>query len=105
MFSRRPITHLLLFALVFTAFSAPFLMGLMRPNFKERNPYSVFYAFFNLPVTLLFGNPIRSFAESLWDKPTKYQYDQAEFLVSLLFWSLVGMAVGFYRDYQEGDSS
>jgi hypothetical protein len=105
MLERRAVTYLLLFAIIFSAFSAPFLLGMMRPTFKERNPYSVFYAFCNLPVTFLLGGFIHSLSEYLWDVPTPHQFDLVEYVISLFFWSMVGMILGFYKDIREGKSN
>ena len=104
MLDRRAVTYFLLFSIVFTVFSMPFILGMMRPTFKERNPYSIFYAFCNLPVTFLLGGLIHSLAESLWDVPTTHQLDLTEYFISLIFWSIAGMILGFYKGVREGQS-
>jgi len=79
-------------------FSIPFITGLMRPSFHERNPYALFYAFFNLPVTFPLSGVISSLAESIWETPTVEQKDLMEFYVSLVCWSLVGAIIGWVSD-------
>ena len=98
MFRHRTISYFLLFGIVFTLISIPFLTGVVRPSFTLRHPYSLFYAFFFLPFEGLFNEIITSLARALWDNPTSHQLDCAAFLVILVFWSLIGMIVGIVSD-------
>ena len=95
MFQNRAILYFIIFGIVFTLLSIPFFTGMMRPSFSERNPYALFYAFFNLPVTLPFKVVITSLASFIWDSPTIDQVDLTEFFVSLAFWSILGAIIGW----------
>ena len=82
--------------------SIPFLIGMMHPTFSEKNPYALFYAFCNFPVTMLFGGAITTFAKTIWETPTLDQRDMIEFFVSLAFWSLLGAVIGWISDIRGG---
>lgn len=102
MLRSRTVIFFLSFGIVFTLLSIPFVSGLMRPSFSGKNPYALFYAFFNFPVTAIFGGAVKSIAESIWDTPTLDQRDMMEFFVSLTFWSLLGAVIGWVNDMRGG---
>ena len=102
MWRSRTIIFFLIFGVIFTLLSIPFITGMMHPTFSEKNPYALFYAFCNLPVTMLFGGAITSFAEAVWGSPTLDQRDIMEFFVSLAFWSLWGAIIGWINDMKGG---
>ena len=92
----------LVFGIAFTLLSIPFISGMMRPSFGEKNPYALFYAFFNFPVTIVFGGAVTALSQAMWDAPTVEQRDLMEFFVSLAFWSLLGGVIGWIKDVRGG---
>ena len=102
MFRFRAFGHLLIFGIVFTVLSLPFIFGAMRPSFADNNPYAIFYSICNLPVTIFLTGTIKSFAEYLWVNPSLYQIDLAEYYVSVAFWSLFGFGFGIFKTIREG---
>src|SRR5437867_2962214 len=86
MLRSRTLSYFLIFGIVFTLLSIPFFTGMLHPSFTDRNAYALFYAFFELPITLVFSSVIRSLAECLWENPTVEQADLAQFYFSLTFW-------------------
>ena len=98
MFRHRAISYFLLFGIVFTLISIPYLTGVIRPSYTIRHPYALFYAFFFLPFEALFREIISSVAHALWESPAPHQLNLAAFFVVLLFWSLIGMVVGLVSD-------
>ena len=98
MLRSRTVSHFFIFGISFTLLSIPFITGMLRPSFGERNPYALFYAFFELPVTLLFSRAIDSLAEAVWDTPAPDQIDLMQFFVSLAFWALLGATIGWIKD-------
>ncbi len=104
MLRSRTISYFLIFGIIFTLMSIPFFTGLLRPSFSERNPYALFYAFFELPVTLIFTSVFQSLAEAVWETPTIYQIDLMQFYISLAFWSLLGGIIGWISDVR-GDQA
>jgi len=104
MLRSRTLYYFLIFVIVFTLLSIPFFTGMLHSLFTDRNAYALFYAFFELPITLIFSGVIRSLAEWLWDTPTVDQVDLAQFYFSLAFWSVLGAIIGWIRDIR-GDQA
>ncbi|HTK82955.1 MAG TPA: hypothetical protein VL633_11725 [Bacteroidota bacterium] len=103
MLRSRTLKFFFAFGLVFTLLSIPFISGMMRPSFSGKNPYALFYAFFDFPVTAIFGGLVKSLADSMWDDaPTLNQLDTMSFFVSLAFWSLLGAVIGWVNDMRGG---
>ena len=105
MLQYRAVTYFIMLAIVFSIFSIPFLVGIMRPTFSEGNPYSIFYAICNFPATFLLRDLIQSVASYLYDSPTTHQMDLSEYYVSVVVWSLVGAVWGFVKDLRGGDTA
>ncbi|HEV8537481.1 MAG TPA: hypothetical protein VGR15_01045 [Bacteroidota bacterium] len=104
MFGSRTVSYFLLFAVGFTFMSIPFFTGLLRPTFDTPNPYALFYAALNLPVTLLLEGVISWCAKAVWDLPTVEQVDLMQFFVCLAFWSVLGGLIGLKKDLR-GDQA
>ena len=105
MFRSRATSYFLGFGIILTMLSIPILMGLARPFFDMHNPYTLIYGLIDLPVTLVFQGVATSLAESVWDSPTMEQADLVLVIISVVFWSLVGVAVGKYADMKYGSKS
>lgn len=102
MFGTRTFKYFVTFGIVFSLLAIPFFMGLMRPAFGVQNPYALFFAFFNSPVTFLLSGVIRSLAEFVWDSPTIQQVDKMELFISVAFWSVFGGIIGWINDVRGG---
>ncbi len=98
MLKSRILSYFFIFGIIFTFISIPFFTGLLRPSFSERNPFALFYTFFELPITLFFNGVIRSLAEEVWDDPTIYQIDLMQFYFSLAVWCVIGAIFGLISD-------
>lgn len=98
MLRRRTILYFLLFGVIFTLISVPFLSLDIQPEFTVRNPYALFYAFFFLPIEAMLHDVITWFARNAWGEEWTKHFDTARFLIVMMFWSLLGMVIGLVSD-------
>ena len=98
MLRRRSILYFLLFGVIFTIISVPFLSLDIQPEFTVRNPYALFYAFFFLPIEAILHDVITWLAQNVWGEEWKRNLDTAGFFVIMVFWSLLGMLIGLVSD-------
>lgn len=105
MLERRTLLYPVVFSIVFTTASLPFLLGMMRPAFEDKNPYALLYSFFNYPATILLDGFVHWFTTEMWGYPTFPQLQMTTFFTQMIFWTLIGMIIGFYKDLREGSGS
>ncbi len=105
MLERRSLLYPVIFFILYTIASLPFLLGMMKPAFEDKNPYALLYSFFNYPAAILLDDIIHWLTVEIWEYPTVLQLKIASFAAYAGFWSFVGLMIGFYKDYREGSNS
>jgi len=98
MLGHRTFTYFLLWGICVTIAYLPFLFGMMLPSFIDRNPYSILFSMFNLPVTFALDGVIKWLGEYLWKDPNGRQMVISQCYVTVAFWSIFGGILGLIKD-------